>query len=604
MIAVLTAAVTFSSTAAEYKRHFHTATPIKHVVVIFGENISFDHYFGTYPHAENNPGETPFHASPWTPGSINTLLTPLDVTKHFEPLLNVDLLNHNPNSPQGIGAAINGANATNPYRLGPPEAATSDQNHADTPEQNAYNNGLVDGFPAFVGNAEPGADLPTGSPPALGTKGAVMGYFDGNTVTALWNYAQNFAMSDNHFSTQFGPSSPGAINLIAGQSNGFAATIGVTPVGTPPTTTNSTNIIPDGQGGYTLIGDVDPIGDVCSTTSSQVTFASKNIGDLLNEAGVTWGWFEGGFNLGIVNPDGTTGCKRHTNPTVSNYVSTSADYIPHHQPFQYYTSTANPTHARPSSLEAIGHSTIPFTQTPEPANHQYDSQDFFDALAIGNLPAVTFLKAPAYQDGHGGYSNPIDEQHFIVDVINALQLSPEWASTAVILMYDDSDGWYDHQMPPIVNPSFNPVADTLNGPGLCNNGLQQRQATPKTPLLGTAGLPVNGRCGYGPRQPFLIVSPFAKWNHVDHRLIDQSSVIRFIEDNWLYGKRIQPGGSFDTIAGSLEGLFDFYQFGERRLLLRTDGTPIHENRHHFGRDDRFDRDDYFFDRDEDFFGRR
>jgi phospholipase C len=127
----------------------------------------------------------------------------------------------------------------------------------------------------------------------------------------------------------------------------------------------------------------------------------------------------------------------------------------------------------------------------------------------------------------------------------------------VIIIYDDSDGWYDHQMPPIVNPSFNPDLDKLNGPGVCNKGLQQGRPTPAQPLNGTAGTPVWGRCGYGTRVPFLLVSPFAKRNYVDHTLIDQTSVMRFIEDNWLGGERIQPGGSFDTIAGTIGNMFDF-----------------------------------------------
>jgi phospholipase C len=143
------------------------------------------------------------------------------------------------------------------------------------------------------------------------------------------------------------------------------------------------------------------------------------------------GWFEGGFNLTIVNPNNSTGCNRQTNPTAPRTPAfTSLAYIP-----------------RPSSVAAIGHSNIPGTHSPDPANHQYDTNDFFAALKAGNLPAVSFLKAPAFQDGHAGYSNPLDEQNFLVEVINALQKSPEWSETAVIITYDDSDGWYDHQMP-------------------------------------------------------------------------------------------------------------------------------------------------------------
>jgi phospholipase C len=146
----------------------------------------------------------------------------------------------------------------------------------------------------------------------------------------------------------------------------------------------------------------------------------------------------------------------------------SVDYIPHHAWFQFYQSTANLMHLRPNSLTDIGHSKLADGTTSEPANHNYDSHDFFDALAVGNLPAVSFLKAPAYQDGHGQYSNPIDEQSFIISVVNTLQKSPFWSSTAVILAYDDSDGWYDHQAPPILSQSSSP-ADQLNGNGSCTS---------------------------------------------------------------------------------------------------------------------------------------
>ena len=92
---------------------------------------------------------------------------------------------------------------------------------------------------------------------------------------------------------------------------------------------------------------------------------------------------------------------------------TKADYIPHHQPFQYYVSTQNLQHTRPTSVATIG-------QQGDAGNHQYDTHDFFDAVNAGNFPAVSFLKAPGYQDGHAGYSDPLDEQTFIVDTINFL----------------------------------------------------------------------------------------------------------------------------------------------------------------------------------------
>ena len=553
-------------------QHVFTATPIQHLVVIFQENVSFDHYFGTYPVAQNKPGETPFTASPQTPKSINTLVTPLDTGHHFIPLTGVDLINNNPNAnPSAPGnGAVNGGGAANPFRLSPAQALTNDQGHNESPEESAYDNGKMDGFPAWVGTAGP--------PPAgIGSKALVMGYYDGNTVTAIWNYAQHFALNDNNYTTQFGPSSPGAVNLISGQTNGFSDTLNV--LGPTNNLLHPTHEA-FGDAGHTpsnitLLGDGDPKGDVCSNPAiDQVTMAGRNIGDLLNARGITWGSFMGGFDLTITNPNHTTGCLRETNPTAPGTPAfTSVDYIPHHAWFQYYASTRNPKHTRPSSVVAIGHSFIPHTNTPEPANHQYDINDFFATLTAGNLPAVSFLKAPAFEDGHAGYSDPLDEQHFLVRVINALQNSPEWASTAVIIAYDDSDGWYDHQMPPVMNPSFNPAVDTLNGAGLCNNGAQQGSPTPGTPLHGNFGLPAWGRCGYGTRMPLLAVSPFAKRNYVDHTLTDQSSVLRFVEDNWLFGERIQPGGSFDTIAGPLNNMFDF-NHGDTGKLFLNESTGV------------------------------
>ncbi len=123
-----------------------TRTTIKHLVVIFQENVSFDHYFGTYPVAQNKPGETPFIASKHTPKSINNLVTPLDTTRGFVPLAGVDLLHNNPNNnPNAPGnGKTNGAGASNPFRLAPSQAGTNDQGHNESPEESAYNNGKMD----------------------------------------------------------------------------------------------------------------------------------------------------------------------------------------------------------------------------------------------------------------------------------------------------------------------------------------------------------------------------------------------------------------------------------------------------------------------------
>jgi phospholipase C len=166
---------------------------------------------------------------------------------------------------------------------------------------------------------------------------------------------------------------------------------------------------------------------------------------------------------------------------------------------------------------------------------------------------VSYLKAASYQDGHAGYSDPLDEQAFVVREINQLERSRYWSSTAVIIAYDDSDGWYDHVAPPKVNGSHDPAQDV---PATCGqapvaNGYQDR-------------------CGYGPRLPLLIVSPFAKANHVSHDLTDQTSVLRFVEDNWGLGRI--GDASYDAKAGSLAGMLDLRGRPDTRKLLLDPAT--------------------------------
>jgi phospholipase C len=487
------------------------STPIKHLVVIFQENVSFDHYFGTYPNAKNTSGPNAFKPKPGTP-SVNGL--------------GRTLLLFNPNF-------LNAANtdtstnslASNPFRLDVTQAATNDQDHDYMPEQVAFDHGLMDLFPLSVGVA----GTPPNPPPAqVATTALTMGYYDGNTVTGLWNYAQNFTMNDNFYGTNFGPSTVGAINLVSGQTNGL--TQDVNP---------GDGTISDGNGGLTVIGDPDPVGDVCSTTSGEtVQMAGKNIGDLLNTAGVTWGFFEGGFDLTVTNPNGTSGCNRSTTSTVTN--SNKKDYIPHHQPFQYYASTANPTHVLPTSASVVG------TSNDGGANHQYDTSAFFAALNAGTFPAVSFIKAPGYQDGHAGYSDPLDEQNFIVNVINTLEKQSAWSNTAIVITYDDSDGWYDHQMSPIVNQSMTAL-DALTGTGACGNGASA------LPGVNPATTHAQGRCGFGPRLPMLVISPFAQANYVDHTVLNQASIINFIEFNWLGNQRLGQG-SMDSLSNPISSM--------------------------------------------------
>jgi len=337
-----------------------------------------------------------------------------------------------------------------------------------------------------------------------------------------------------------------------------------------------------------------------------VAMSGKNIGDLLNAQGLSWGWFQGGFrpstpyttalalinvtqptstfipnqfkalgaslvagkhasNQGICNAFNPVGVKLPASlGTGTGQYGYKNDYIPHHEPFEYYASTANPHHLT-IPTNASGHDTLaglktvgtdsqsyvngaPQFNTP---NHNYDTSDFDQLVAGINkgelppsaLPAVSFLKAPGWADGHAAYSDPLDEQYWVTNEINALEKTPDWKDTAVVISYDDSDGWYDHAFSGVTNPSTS-VADTLTGTGMCGSG---------TPLAGQ-----QGRCGLGPRLPLLVISPWAKTNFVDNTLTNQASIIKFVESNWGLPA---IAGSFDSVSGSLNNMFDFNQNG-------------------------------------------
>ena len=457
-----------------------TRTPITYLVVIFEENNSFDHYFGRYPHALNPPGEPAFHARRGTP-KVNGLTR--------------ELLIHNPNP-------------TQPFRLPRSKAFTCNPKGGYRLAQQQFHHGRMDRF------VTPNPDCPT--------KGMPMAYVDGNTVTALWNYAQHFALSDNSFQTNFGQSLQGHINLISGQTHGAI----------PP---NASKYVARG----TLIGDIDPAFDECSSKKGQrVAMSGTNIGDLLSRVGVTWGWFEGGFA-----PTGRKGGKASCGSSHRNIVGGLVkDYVAHHQPFQYYRSTANPRHLSPRSAATVGRN--------DRANHQYDLSWFWRAAEASHQPQVSFLKARHFEDGHPGVSDPIDEQRFVVNTINALERLPTWPSTAIVVAYDDPGGWYDHVAPRIVRGSDDPSFDVYTADGRCGEGVPVSY-----PL----------RCGYAERLPLLVISPYAKVNYVDHTLTDQTSILRFIEDNWGLGRI--GNDSYDAEAGSISNMFDFTRGHPRAKML-------------------------------------
>jgi phospholipase C len=469
--------------------------------------------------------------------------------------LTPELLSNNPNRSLTGGPA-------NPTRLSPANAYVCDMDNGYTAEQMAAHGGLMDRFVQTTGSAGHGCNLD-------GT--TVMDYYDGITVTALWHYAQNYAMSDSSFDTNYGPTLPGHINLVSGNTHGLVLHNATSNPGVYINPVDGTITMTE----INVPGYRDDCGGDADGTKVTVEMTGKNVGDLMNAKGVTWGYFQGGFlptTPAVLDSQGGTispaACRSQhvahqmvingktysvANPTMNPGADIHAlenDYSTGVNPFMHYASTKNPHHLRPSSVAAIG--------TTDQANHQYDLSDFFAALSAGSLPAVSYVKAPVYQYGHPGNSDPLVEQAFLAQTINAVMKSRYWPDTAIIIAWDDSDGWYDHVMPPVMNSSAASV-DALFGPGNCG-----------TPQPGADG----ARCGRGPRQPMLVISPWAKSNFVDHTITDQVSILRFIEDNWKLGfidgpTEPPPGtGSFDRHSTSITNMFDFdHPPRMRRLIL-------------------------------------
>ena len=480
--------------SAAYGQSGSTTTPIKYLVVIFDENTSFDHYFATHPNAL------------YPNGSGVTGQLPLGETA-FTPLPNTPSVN-------GTTPSVAPLNSTAPFRLDRSQEMTCDNDNHYTDEQKAYNSGLLNMFPqdtSATGN---------GCTPALS-----MAYYDGNTVTALWNYAQYFAMSDNFFDTEFGTTVMGHLNVVSGQTH-----------------ETSVQTIAGKVANGSVIANVEAGFDDCVTAQNgtPVQMTSLNIGDLLNRKNISWGWFYADF------PESTNG---------QPITSCPSSYNSHYAPFMYYRSTSNQHHLSPSSTAAIGTSS-------DRANHNYSMTDFWNAVNAGNMPTAVFLKAAKPQTGHPSDSTPLAEQTFLVDTINQLQQTPFWSQMAILITYDDSDGWYDHVMPPIVSRSNDPGNDALAGAGNCG-----------TPLPGA----YLDRCGYGTRLPLLVISPYAKQNYVDHGLTDLTSITRFIEDNWSLGRLGDQ--SFDALAGSINGMFDFADTPRagRELILNDQSGAIVTN---------------------------
>jgi phospholipase C len=324
-------------------------------------------------------------------------------------------------------------------------------------EQNQIDGGKMDKFVAYSDGA-----------------GLAMGHYDAAFMPE-GNLAQKYTLADNFFHGAFGGSF----------LNHFFLVCACAPVWP---SAPASMVVKPGPDGKMMDGVVTPDGYVVNTaftvnTPHPATITNTasllpqqtmpNIGDRLSENGVSWAWYSGGWNDAVAG---------HPDPLFQF----------NHQPFAYFANYAD--------------------GTPGRAQHLKDEQDFLTALKTNNLPSVSFIKSIGADNEHPGYASLWQGQQHVADLVSAVENSPYWEDTAVIVTYDEYGGFWDHVAPPVVD-----------------------------------------RFGPGSRVPAIIISPYAKKGYVDHTQYDTTSILKTIEVRW----NLAPLGTRDAAAAPLTNAFDF-----------------------------------------------
>jgi phospholipase C len=494
----------------------HLRAAIKYVFVIFQENESFDHYFGTFPGANGlySDGQHP-RGPKDTPGFTQIYQNIASgETVTVEPFLigpgqNANVLDSVDHSHEGKARKID---------------VTGNEARMDQFAFDEYNR--------FAKTGGPKND-------AEGTQFArlVMSHVDCDTVPFLWQYARRFVLFDKIFATENSPSTPNALALISGQggetqwvkhgANGRTFTIG-----THSGTTHGPPLVADQEPFYGSQFDVteinrQPVGTkdhrADNFISSNLTFASlpltflgrdvkavmsqdldkgydepdiqRDIEFIARLGGnpVAWRWYEEGYDH---------------EPTDFGAAASHDGYISHHEAPQYFGYLANNPALR-DNFRGLGDF---FTDMATGAMPR-DGGVFYVRGGRANifnqtpfvLPGTSPANAQAIEkmrgdDDHPGYSDHQISEALTAHVINAVASNPDiWKQSVIILSYDESDGFYDHVPPRILSygPDHLPLAR-------------------------------------GIRTPLIVISPYARVHAVSHAEGDHNAVIETI--NALFGR--------------------------------------------------------------------
>ncbi len=354
---------------------------VNHVVVIYMENHSFDNLYGEFAGAN---------------GLYNAAAANITQTDS-----NNNVYAHLPAVVGSPNAAAFPTNLANKYfnidQYVPAGQETPDVLHRYYQEQMQINGGKMDKFSVYNSNS----------------KGLSQGYYQTSLLPML-PFAQKYVLCDNFFHSAFGGSFLNHMWLIAAASPVFPGA----PAGIIATLDANGHPITDGQvtpDGYVVNTSYSVNAPHPSSTASANLIPNQTfptIGDRLNDKGVSWGWYSGGWNDALAGNPAST-------------------FQFHHQPFAYFTNYADGTQAK--------------------KDHLKDETEFMTAARNGTLPAVSFVKPLGAQNEHPGYSNVMDGENHAVDLINAVLNGPNGKDAVIIVTYDEHGGFWDHVAPPTID---------------------------------------------------------------------------------------------------------------------------------------------------------
>jgi acid phosphatase len=397
---------------------------------------------------------------PGVDGVENAGFASIQVTLEGRPLLTLPAILNNNNASSRIDTRFAPGFPNGPFRMDryvSLEQRTGDLVHRFYQEQEQIDGGKMDKFVAVSGAG-----------------GLPMGYFDGKSLP-LFRLAQEYTLADRFFHAAFGGSF----------LNHFWLICACTPRYNDPPAELIAQLSPDGRmikdGAVTPDGfAVNTIQPLLSPHDPAVTDprmllppqTMPTIGDRLSEAGISWAWYAGGFAAASAGHPETT-------------------FIYHHQPFVYFRRYGDGTRER--------------------AEHLKDEHDLMEAIGGATLPAVAFYQPVASDDEHPGYASVFHGDEHAAAIIAAIQKSPQWADSVIVVTYAGNGGIWDHVAPPEVD-----------------------------------------RWGPGTRVPAIIISPFARRHFIDHTTYDTTSILRLIEERWHLKQLGDREGHVADLSNSLE----------------------------------------------------